>query len=210
MRVPLRCALAVFLATAIGAVPMVAGAMPRDGSICAVHAPEAARRSGLPVQTILRVMAAESAGNPRAVSSKGAIGCMQIMPRTWRYLSRRYALGPDPFDPQANMIGGAMYLAELAARFGFPDAYSAYNAGPGRYEQYLAGRAALPAETLAYTARIGRTGPPPAIATSAPRWQEASLFLVKSASSGENSAPPETQASDVHIASHGLFPLAGE
>ncbi|WP_293977397.1 lytic transglycosylase domain-containing protein [Sphingomonas sp.] len=58
---------------------------PTNG--CAFHAPEAANRSGLPVDVVLRVMMAESGGNPRIVSSKGAMGCMQIMPATWSYLT---------------------------------------------------------------------------------------------------------------------------
>src|SRR3546814_4117707 len=80
-------------------------------------------------------MHAESLGRPRAMSHKGAMGCMQIMPATWADLTRRHTLGGDPFDPRMNMIGGALYLAELARQFGFPGAYSAYNAGPGRYQR---------------------------------------------------------------------------
>src|SRR3546814_19550300 len=83
-------------------------------------------------------MHAESLGRPRAMSHKGAMGCMQIMPATWADLTRRHTLGGDPFDPRMNMIGGALYLAELARQFGFPGAYSAYNAVPS-WEDRLVG-----------------------------------------------------------------------
>ena len=95
------------------------------------------------------VRQAESAGNPRAVSSAGAMGLMQIMPGTWAELRIRHRLGRDPFDPRDNILAGTAYLAELHQRYGSPGFLAAYNAGPGRYEEYLAGRP-LPAETRAY------------------------------------------------------------
>src|SRR3546814_7828697 len=61
-----------------------------------------------------------------------------------------------------NMIGGALYLAELARQFGFPGAYSAYNAGPGRYQRYVRRGVPLPSETVAYTAQITGGSPMPA------------------------------------------------
>jgi len=170
----------------IGVVALLAAACPTSAQPagrpmitgCAVHAAEAASRSGLSVDIVMRVMMAESGGNPRIVSSKGAMGCMQIMPATWGDLSARYNLGADPFDARRNMIGGAMYLAELTARYGMAGAIAAYNAGPGRYERYAAGRANLPAETIAYAARIGTGATPVGAVSTPPRWQEAGLFLV--------------------------------
>lgn len=154
-------------------------AFPAPADSCAFHASEAANRSGLAVDVVLRVMMAESGGNPRIVSPKGAMGCMQIMPKTWSYLTGRYRLGSDPFDARMNMIGGAMYLAELAARYGLPGAFSAYNAGPGRYQRYVLNGAALPAETIAYTARLGGNAEGrPGVALE-PRWQEARLFMTR-------------------------------
>jgi len=146
---------------------------------CAVYVPEAALRSGLSEEVVVRVMRAESGGKSRIVSVKGAIGCMQIMPATWAYLTARYNLGADPYDARMNMIGGAMYLAELAARYGWPGAFSAYNAGPGRYQRYVQGGMALPAETIAYTARLGGNAATQPMATPAPRWQEAHLFMTR-------------------------------
>ena len=134
-------------------------------------------RSGIAVDVILSVMRAESGGNPGIVSPKGAIGCMQITPATWAYLSPRYSLGSDPYDARMNMIGGALYLAELARRFGWPGAYAAYNAGPARYIRYAANGVPLPAETVAYAARLGGAAAPAIAAIPLSRWQEARLFL---------------------------------
>lgn len=117
------------------------------------HIAEAARRFGLPSAWIAAVMQVESAGRPRAVSSAGAMGLMQIMPDTWAGLRRRHGLGDDPFDPRDNILGGTAYLREMYDRFGAPGFLAAYNAGPGRYEQHLAGRP-LPAETRAYVAML--------------------------------------------------------
>lgn len=115
------------------------------------------------------------------------MGCMQIMPATWAYLSRRYGLGSDPWDPRMNMIGGALYLAELVRQFGMPGAYSAYNAGPGRYQRYVRNGVPLPAETVAYAAQL-RGGAPeenraqtPGAMPATPRWQEAVLFMPSAA-----------------------------
>lgn len=151
-------------------------------SACAPHAAEAARRSGLPQEVILRVMHVESRGRPRAISPKGAMGCMQIMPATWRYLTARHGLGGDPWHPRFNMIGGALYLAELARQFGFPGAYAAYNAGPARYSRHVRSAVPLPAETRAYMASLSgaapaRGGDDGRVAASPPRWQDAGLFL---------------------------------
>jgi len=170
--------------------PLLADARPNDG--CAVFAPEAAMRSGLPLDTILRVMRAESGGNPHAVSPKGAMGCMQIMPTTWATLSARYGLGSDPFDARMNMIGGARYLAELRTRFGIPGAYAAYNAGPNRYTRFAADGVPLPAETVAYAARLGSAGAPIIKADAQARWQEAALFVARPTSTTKPAgvAPP--------------------
>ncbi len=114
---------------------------------------EAASRFALPVTWLHAIMRAESRGRPRAVSPKGAIGLMQIMPATWKELRDRHRLGADPFDPHDNIIAGAGYIRELFDRYGSPGWIAAYNAGPGRYEAALRGRP-LPAETRAYVTVI--------------------------------------------------------
>jgi soluble lytic murein transglycosylase-like protein len=81
------------------------------------------------------------------------MGLMQLMPSTWREQQQRLALGPDPFDVSDNLAAGADYLRQMVARFGLSGGLAAYNAGPARYLQYLAGRS-LPQETRTYVARL--------------------------------------------------------
>jgi len=114
---------------------------------------EAARRFRLPAELIRGVLRLESGGDPQARSPKGALGLMQIMPETWADLRRRHALGDDPFDPRDSILAGAAYLRELLDHYGSPGFLAAYNAGPARYEDYLAGRP-LPDETRASLAAL--------------------------------------------------------
>jgi len=115
---------------------------------------EAAQRFSIPASWIRAVMQTESQGTVRAVSPKGAMGLMQIMPQTWVDLRSRYSLGADPFDPHDNILAGAAYLRELRDRYGAAGVFAAYNAGPERYEEHLASRRPLPAETQAYVAAL--------------------------------------------------------
>ena len=115
---------------------------------------EAAQRFGIPASWIRAIMHAESREDPRAVSPKGAMGLMQIMPSTWANLRARHRLGANPFDPHDNILAGAAFLRELHDRYGSPGFLAAYNAGPGRYEDHLATGRPLPAETRAYVAAI--------------------------------------------------------
>ncbi|CAN7342127.1 lytic transglycosylase domain-containing protein [Mesorhizobium sp. LjNodule214] len=117
------------------------------------HISEASQRFGVPTALIRAIMRKESAGDVRAVSSAGARGLMQIMPGTWDDLRAHWSLGRDPFDARDNILAGTAYLRELHDRFGSPGFLAAYNAGPARYEAYLAGRP-LPAETRAYVATL--------------------------------------------------------
>jgi hypothetical protein len=116
-----------------------------------VVAPIAARYN-LDTELVLRIIEAESGGDPRAVSPKGAMGLMQLMPETAR------ALGvSDPFDPMQNIEGGVRYLSHLLRRFGdLRLALAAYNAGPGRVLQY-GGVPPFP-ETQRYIERIFGVG----------------------------------------------------
>lgn len=120
---------------------------------------EAARRYALPEAWIRAVMLAESGGRATwkgrpITSAKGAMGLMQIMPDTYRVLSQRYGFGPDAYDPRNNILAGAAYLHELYQRFGYPNLFAAYNAGPGRFESYLFNGEPLPQETRTYINRI--------------------------------------------------------
>lgn len=106
----------------------------------------AAARYGLSPAFLDAVARAESGYDPGAVSPAGAIGVMQLMPRTAR------DLGVDPRDPRQNILGGAAYLRQLLDRFDgdIDRALAAYNAGPGAVER----RAGVPPyrETRAYVA----------------------------------------------------------
>ena len=108
-------------------------------------------RHHLDPDLINSVIHAESGFNPRAVSPKGAQGLMQLMPRT----ASRLGVA-NSFDPGDNLEGGTRYLRELLERYNFDliKALAAYNAGPGRVEQYHG----VPPyyETQAYVARIIR------------------------------------------------------
>ena len=115
---------------------------------------EASRRFGIPESWIRAVMRVESRGQVKAVSPKGAIGLMQIMPDTWTGLRLRYRLGRNPRDPRDNILAGAAYLREMLDRYGAAGFLAAYNAGPGRYAEYLATGRPLPAETLVYVAAL--------------------------------------------------------
>jgi soluble lytic murein transglycosylase-like protein len=108
-------------------------------------------RHHLDPDLISSVIHAESGFNPRAVSPKGARGLMQLMPQTASKLGVA-----NSFDPGANVEGGTRYLSELLEKYNFDliKALAAYNAGPGRVEQY---RGVPPYyETRAYVAKIVR------------------------------------------------------
>jgi hypothetical protein len=115
---------------------------------------EASRRFAIPEHWIRAVMRVESGEKSRARSRKGAMGLMQIMPRTWNELRARHSLGADPYDPRDNILAGAAYIRELSDRYGAPGFLAAYNAGPGRYERHLATGRPLPDETQAYVATL--------------------------------------------------------
>jgi len=84
------------------------------------------RESGVPPALVKAVIHAESAFNPRAVSHKGAMGLMQLMPATARIFGVA-----EPFTAEQNVAGGARYLRTLRERFGnWTMALAAYNAGP--------------------------------------------------------------------------------
>ncbi len=111
-------------------------------------ADRAAEKYGLPRQLVRSVMKAESGFAPQAVSQKGAIGLMQLMPATAR------TLGADPHDPAANVDAGARYLRELLEKYngGLRHALAAYNAGPAAVEKYQ-GVPPYP-ETVNYVRRV--------------------------------------------------------
>ena len=114
----------------------------------------ASARFAVSTRWIRAVMRVESSGDVHAISSRGAVGLMQLMPGTWVELSVRYGLGLDPFDPRDNILAGSGYLKEMYDRFGTAGFLAAYHAGPARYEQHLATGQPLPPETIAYIASV--------------------------------------------------------
>lgn len=85
-----------------------------------------------PPELVKAVIRAESAGKSDAVSSKGAQGLMQLMPKTAK------DLGVDPTDPVANVEGGSRYLQQLISKYGSHDiALAAYNWGPGNIDKAI-------------------------------------------------------------------------
>lgn len=191
----------------------------------AAHISEASRRFGIPEAWIYAVMRTESAGRIGAVSSAGAMGLMQLMPGTWARQRARFGLGTDPFDPRDNIMAGTSYLREMYDRYGAYGMLAAYNAGPGRYEDWRDKRRPLPAETRAYIARIapmlqsGRSAP--AFASASPvqpvrrSWTQAELFAVREdapadASGSFAAVAPPSSSPDSPVQSDGLFaPVSG-
>ena len=94
---------------------------------------EAATLHGVDFRLLKAVIRAESAFNPKAVSKKGALGLMQIMPANLERF-RVY----DAFDPWQNIMGGTRYLKSLLQRFDgeVSLALAAYNAGPRAVDTY--------------------------------------------------------------------------
>ena len=161
------------------------------------HIAEASTRFGVPEDWIRRVIRAESGGrtmlNGRPATSRaGAMGLMQLMPGTWSEIRSAYRLGFDPHDPRDNILAGTAYLRAMYDRFGYPGLFAAYNAGPGRYSAYLAGRSRLPGETVAYLRKVAgeaRTEPaqplpaPDTVPHRAPASERSSdtIFFIKRA-----------------------------
>ena len=116
------------------------------------------------------------------------------IPDTWAGLRIRHRLGRDPYDPRDNILAGTAYLREMFDRYGNVAAMlAAYNAGPGRYDEYLATGRALPPETRAYVAALapilGGEASPDA-APPPPDWREAPLFVTRPADARTAAAPP--------------------
>jgi soluble lytic murein transglycosylase-like protein len=110
---------------------------------------EAAARYHLDPALVRAVIRTESAFDPRAISSAGALGLMQLMPDLAEELGVT-----DPFDPRANVMAGTGYLSRLLADHGgdLALALASYNAGPATVAQYQ-GIPPFP-ETQRYVATI--------------------------------------------------------
>jgi soluble lytic murein transglycosylase-like protein len=178
--VSLLIVFAVSMACTLGASAGPRRVDPADAAIA-----EAALRFSLPPDWIGAVIQAESGGRSTAISVAGAMGLMQLMPATWGEIRTELRLGDDPFDLHDNVVAGAFYLRQLLDRFGPRGFLAAYNAGPGRYEQYLVEGRALPLATRLYVARLApvlgldlpiERG---TLASPVPDWRTAGLFVTR-------------------------------
>jgi hypothetical protein len=135
--------------TAQSPAPTRSGVPAAIDSICNALA-AAAAENDLPIDFFTRLIWQESRFDPAAVSRAGAQGVAQFMPATasWRGLA-------DPFDPVEAIAKSAKLLRDLRRDFGnLGLAAAAYNAGPGRVRDWLAGRRGLPRETRAYVSLV--------------------------------------------------------
>jgi soluble lytic murein transglycosylase-like protein len=112
----------------------------------------AAHSHSVSPELVRAVILVESAFNPKAVSSRGAVGLMQLLPAT----ARRYGVA-DAFDPEQNVMAGVHYLRDLMTRYGnnLELTLAAYNAGEEAVERY--GKSIPPfAETQHYVPTVLR------------------------------------------------------
>ena len=107
----------------------------------------AATRHDVDARIVKAVIQVESAFQPRARSPKGAMGLMQLMPKTARQYEAR-----NPYDPASNIDAGTQYLKRLLAEFELPLALAAYNAGEAAVRRF--GGIPPYAETQAYVAKV--------------------------------------------------------
>jgi soluble lytic murein transglycosylase-like protein len=195
-------------ASAERAPPIVARENGSAADPLAAFIAEASQRCGVPASWIRAVMRVESIGDVHALSRKGAMGLMQIMPETWALLLARYDLGANPYDPHDNILAGAAYLRELNERYGAPGCLAAYDAGPARYEEHLASGRSLPAETRAYVAALApmiageRADGALIVAVTDRSWTKAPLFPARAESTPADAQP----TSGLHV---GDRPTAG-
>ena len=172
---------------------------------------QAAQRFHIPEGWIAAVMKLESGGltllNGKPItSSAGAMGLMQLMPATYAELRSRYGLGPDPHDPHDNVFAGAAYLSELFERYGYPDLFAAYHAGPGRLDAFLSGRKPLPKATIAYLESLNPEVEDGSFAHEIPRSNPSksapdSLFFVRAriAIQSSDAANPSPRVNELFV-----------
>ena len=114
------------------AAPRAASALPGGGWMTG-YVDRVSRANDLPPALVHAIIKAESNGQRKAVSPKGAKGVMQLMPFT----SKRLRVS-DPFDPIENIEGGIRYIKELLVTFegDLTNTIAAYNAGPAAVRKY--------------------------------------------------------------------------
>ena len=122
----------------------LSGALPTEAII-----EKASRRYGIDGGLIRAIIKVESDFNPRAVSSAGAQGLMQLMPATARGLGVK-----NSFDPEENVMAGTRFLKDMLRRYdgNLNEALAAYNWGPANVDRHGTDR--LPRETRAYLTKV--------------------------------------------------------
>lgn len=117
----------------------------------------AADEFGLDRTLVRAVVWTESKYNAAAVSQKGAMGLMQIMPMTLTECARAIGVRADGFDPTVNLRCGCYYLSLLLEKFGGNEraALMAYNAGENNARRFLSGERVFP-ETEEYLKSVSR------------------------------------------------------
>jgi soluble lytic murein transglycosylase-like protein len=108
----------------------------------------ASMQHGVDARLLKAVIQVESGFHARARSPKGAMGLMQLMPKT----AKQYQAGRNPYDPARNIQAGTKYLRTLLDEFDLPLALAAYNAGEGAVRRF--GGIPPYSETQAYVAKI--------------------------------------------------------
>ncbi len=136
-------------------------------TMSAVHAPGIQRYqfmvqksvspAGVEQELVLAMISVESNGRTRAISKKGAVGLMQIMPRTARQMALEIGM-PSPsvddlFDPDTNIRLGVAYISKLMKRYDGDMilALGAYNAGPGTIHGWRSANSELTSRELCLT-----------------------------------------------------------
>ncbi|WP_163989211.1 lytic transglycosylase domain-containing protein [Pyxidicoccus caerfyrddinensis] len=127
----------------VAALVKASGLPERQQRRLAVAIVREARANNVDPLLVVAVIRCESSFNNYAVSGVGAMGLMQVMPDTGKYLAEKggYKLGRSSnlFDAETNVQLGTAYLADLISRFGTVEkALVAYNAGPGLAKRILA------------------------------------------------------------------------
>ena len=146
------------------------GLLPSERGRVARTIAREARRAGFSPEFVLAVIRVESGGDPFAVSPKGALGLMQLRPRTAEAVARgigvRWNGRATLFDPVTNVRLGVAYLERLRVRYGnLSIALAAYNWGPARISEMLRRSEPIPA---GYSRRVLEACRGPAVVVGRP------------------------------------------
>lgn len=130
----------VIVLIAISAITFIVNSIIASNRISFIEEAEYySNRYGVDVYVTLAVIATESGFNPRAVSYKGAVGLMQLMPSTAEWVSEKLNVEYNYdalFDAEYNIMLGTYYLSYLLKSFDYEYAIAAYNAGEGNVREW--------------------------------------------------------------------------